>query len=428
MTRHPEKRIMFNTMFNRLLSARLLGAAILVALFAGTILAKPPSGQENAKKTPPNIKAAQGTQPAGAKHIPQAPPVPQATVQLKPGEEPKIEFDTPVYDAGRIRSGKDIVHDFWFHNTGTGPAEIIQVKPSCGCTTSGEYDRIVPPGKSGKIPLKVATGHFSGPISKSVTIVTNQSGPASMVTLQIKGEMWQMVQAAPNSALFGNVSASSTKDATLTRKITITNNAESPLTLATPKCSTPAFSASLNPLEPGRKWELTVSLAKDLPNGAVTGNVEIETGLTELPKIQVACNAYLVSDVDVVPNKIAIPGTRTVPMQRDFYVRNNAAKPLVIADLAASNPKLKLNLQETQPGMAYRVTAEFPPDLELTKDGESITFSTNNPAYAKMTIPVAIATVPPAAVATNATPGAAQANQKTPVTMQPISTTPPTGK
>ncbi len=55
--------------------------------------------------------------------------VPKPTVVLKPGEVPAIKFDTPVYDFGSIRAGPDVEHDFWFTNTGTGPLEILKVRP-----------------------------------------------------------------------------------------------------------------------------------------------------------------------------------------------------------------------------------------------------------------------------------------------------------
>jgi hypothetical protein len=70
---------------------------------------------------PPNAKAA-------AQHAGQAPPKP--TVVLKPGEKPGIKFDMLVYDFGKIRAGSDVVHEYWFTNTGNGPLEILQVKPS----------------------------------------------------------------------------------------------------------------------------------------------------------------------------------------------------------------------------------------------------------------------------------------------------------
>ncbi|HPF38669.1 MAG TPA: DUF1573 domain-containing protein [Phycisphaerae bacterium] len=62
------------------------------------------------------------TQPKGAQ-------IPEPTVVLKPGETPEIKFDMTTYDFGRIRAGGDVVHDFWFTNTGSGPLEILRVKP-----------------------------------------------------------------------------------------------------------------------------------------------------------------------------------------------------------------------------------------------------------------------------------------------------------
>lgn len=56
--------------------------------------------------------------------------LPKPTVVLKDGEVPNIKFDTPVYDFGRVRAGQPVKHDFWFTNTGTGPLEILRVKPS----------------------------------------------------------------------------------------------------------------------------------------------------------------------------------------------------------------------------------------------------------------------------------------------------------
>ncbi len=80
---------------------------------------------------------AAAVQPAGARSV--ASPgatrrkksagIPEPTVVLKPGEVPAIKFDTPTYDFGRVRAGPDVVHDFWFTNTGTGPLEILKVRP-----------------------------------------------------------------------------------------------------------------------------------------------------------------------------------------------------------------------------------------------------------------------------------------------------------
>jgi hypothetical protein len=347
---------------------------------------------------------------------PAAPAGPTPTVTLKPGEEPKVEFDTPIYDFGKMKTGKDIEHDFWFHNTGTGPLEIVQVKPSCGCTTTSQYDKVVQPGQSGKIPIKVSTGRATGPTNKSITVITNVSGAGSTVALQVRGELWESIQATPNSALFGNVPASQGKEVPLVRKLTVANNTETPVKLGDIRHSHPAFAGELKEIVPGKQWELMVTLKMPQPTGVLSATLELDTGISDPPKLTIPCSAYLVADVDVVPNKMVLPASRTANLQRDFYIRNNSSKPIQLSELSGSNPMLKLGMQETQPGMSFRLSMDVPPDYKVPKDGDTITFKTNHPGYPTISIPITEAASAPivraptpaaaAGTATAAKPGA----------------------
>jgi hypothetical protein len=71
----------------------------------------------------PGPEQARGAAPA-------QPEIPQPTVQLKPGEVPAIKFDAADYNFGRIPAGEQVLHDFWYMNTGNGPLEILSIKPS----------------------------------------------------------------------------------------------------------------------------------------------------------------------------------------------------------------------------------------------------------------------------------------------------------
>ncbi len=84
----------------------------------------PPAPGSRSIKVEPAGKAGKGAAGKGRGRG-----VPKPTVVLKPGEVPAIKFDVPVYDFGRVRAGEDVIHDFWFTNTGTGPLEILRVKP-----------------------------------------------------------------------------------------------------------------------------------------------------------------------------------------------------------------------------------------------------------------------------------------------------------
>lgn len=54
--------------------------------------------------------------------------IPEPTVELKPGEVPKITFESSVFDFGRVKAGTRIQHDFVFTNTGNGALEILKAK------------------------------------------------------------------------------------------------------------------------------------------------------------------------------------------------------------------------------------------------------------------------------------------------------------
>src|SRR5436189_6374552 len=70
---------------------------------------------------------------------------------VSPG--PKIQFADMTFDFGKIDSGTLVKHEFVFTNTGSATLEIKDVKPGCGCTAAGTWDKTVEPGKTGIIPL-----------------------------------------------------------------------------------------------------------------------------------------------------------------------------------------------------------------------------------------------------------------------------------
>lgn len=131
------------------------GRVAVTALCAGLLLGSSAYGQNTANKQAakpgtgirakqpvPNVLSARARpaqrptmgppQPGKVQQIKPTRPskaVPLPTVVLKPGELPALVFDTPTYNFGRLRAGQDVIHDFWFTNTGTGPLEVLQVKP-----------------------------------------------------------------------------------------------------------------------------------------------------------------------------------------------------------------------------------------------------------------------------------------------------------
>lgn len=314
--------------------------------------------------------------------------VPIPTVKLKPGEMPAAEFETPVYDFNEARAGTEVKFDYKFKNTGTGPLEILRVKPGCGCTTAGDYTKIVQPGESGVIPIKLKPGTHAGPVHKAISVTTNIPGAGQTITLEIKGTVWAPVQVTPRSAAFGRLTPDRiTPD--MTRKLTLVNNLETPMKPGKIEVTNDAFQAKLNTVEEGKKYELVVSLTDKVGPGNNSTRINVETGLDDPKSVDVQAYVFMSPPVDVTPNKLVIPKPRPTELVRTFYIRSNTANLLEISDLKCTSDKLKLHIEDIRGDKrTYRLTVTIPPNYEPPAQGDEITFKTDEPSLPIGHIPV----------------------------------------
>ncbi|HSN69528.1 MAG TPA: DUF1573 domain-containing protein [Thermoanaerobaculia bacterium] len=97
---------------------------------------------------------------------------------------PRLTLVDPLKDFGTVARGTKLEWDFTLKNTGDKPLEILSVQPTCGCTVA-EFDRAIQPGATGKVHAVVDTTQFSGPISKGITVTSNDpTQPAAQLTMR----------------------------------------------------------------------------------------------------------------------------------------------------------------------------------------------------------------------------------------------------
>src|SRR5256885_1451718 len=196
-----------------------------------------------------------------------APTPPASAATAAPAATPavtgaKLAFETPTYDFGKAKSGEPIKHTFIFTNSGCETLEINNVRPGCGCTTAGEWTKKVEPGKTGEIPIQVNTANFNGPIMKNVSVDSNDKSQPTTV-LYLKGTVWKPLDINPQFAMI-NVPPDTQSGSTVIR---IVNNMEEPITLSKPEVNNPGFSATLKTNQPGKEFELTVSVVPPIRTG-----------------------------------------------------------------------------------------------------------------------------------------------------------------
>ncbi|MDJ0838563.1 MAG: DUF1573 domain-containing protein [Acidobacteriota bacterium] len=116
---------------------------------------------------------------------------------------PKLKMDKPLHDFGDIDKGKKVNAVFKFENAGDEALEILDVGTSCGCTTAKPAKTVYQPGEKGEIPVEFNSQRFNGPITKRITITTNDAEtPKTVVT--IKGFVTVDINHKPASIFFSN--------------------------------------------------------------------------------------------------------------------------------------------------------------------------------------------------------------------------------
>lgn len=102
---------------------------------------------------------------------------------------PKIQFEEPLHNFGKIVQGEPVHHKFGFTNTGTGDLIIYKAKGSCGCTAAAVSTGPFKPGEQSYIEVSYDSRGKFGHVYKDVKVESND--PDSPTTLIIEGVSMQ---------------------------------------------------------------------------------------------------------------------------------------------------------------------------------------------------------------------------------------------
>jgi hypothetical protein len=340
-----------------------------------------------------------GTEILSAQQAP-APAAPAPTAPVTIGAiGPKIQFQTPVYDFGKVKSGDPVKHTFIFTNTGDELLILTNVQPSCGCTTAGDWSRQVEPGKTGTIPVQFNSANYGGQVLKTVTVTSNDKTQPS-VGLQIKGTIWKPVDVQPQFAV---MTIPADTQSNVTTKVHIVNNMEEAITLQAPESSNPKFTAELKTNTLGKDFEMTITASPPFEQPNLQGQITLKTSSTNVPTVSVTAWANVQQAVAVSPPQIMLPAGPLANKQTiSVAIQNNGANPLKLTEPVIDAKGVEVAITEPNPGRSFTATLNFPQGFEMAQ-GTKAEFSvkSDNPKFAVIKVPV---TQLPKPVATPAAP------------------------
>jgi hypothetical protein len=299
---------------------------------------------------------------------------------------PRSQFAELVHDFGRINSGAVVKHEFVFTNMGSATLEITDVRPGCGCTAAGSWDRRVEPGKTGVIPLQFDSTGFNGTVAKTAIVICNDPAQTNVV-LQIKATIWNPIEATPTTAVFNVFSESQTNE---TRVVRILNNLDEPVELSDLQCTNRSLQADLKTVRPGKEFELRITASPPFTSNTIAAPVSVKTSSPRMPMLTV--NAYIIVQqaVIVAPNRITLPtGRLTASMSQSVKILNKGTNALALSDARVNTPRTEVRLQEIQPGRVFSLMVNFPEGFEVTPGKEvEVSVRSNHPQFPLIKVPV----------------------------------------
>jgi len=303
-------------------------------------------------------------------------------------QKPHIEFTNSTHDFGDIEKGDKVNTVFQFKNSGDAPLEIINVGTSCGCTTAKPEKTTYQPGETGQIPVEFDSTRFSGPITKRITVTTNDAdSPKTVVT--IKGMVTVDVEYKPSSVFFPNakMGTSVSQDIILsTKKLDKLNVSNIKVNI-----ENDSVMVETKPSEDGKTMTMTVTAdGSKFPAGKArfSGYLTFDTNSESQPTIRVPVTVNVRRPVKATPNSVYFFASkqgkeRTV----NVNVISNENKPFEILEKSSDLDFIKIDVLEDE-GSKKSLVATLSADAKPGKFSGKIKLVLNVEDQPELEIPI----------------------------------------
>ena len=271
-----------------------------------------------------------------------------------------------------------------------------------------EFDKVIHPGGVGKVTASVHTANFKGPITKSITVTTNDPAHAQTV-LQLKATVRVPIDIQPLDTLsvdgkYGDLKA---------QVVTVVSTEDKPFDILSADSSDKAFTVAVIPTPPAgdaaktapkpkapkagtvgsdnKSYQVTITPGKDVQVGHSNVTVTLKTSHPKAAELPIRLFVTVRGEVEVQPERVIMQVGPNAPANGKTIhvaIRKSTGDPLKVTSVEATNPGVKTKLKTVTEGKEF--------DLEVSFDGAvppngfvdaQITVKTNDTKQPVLTIP-----------------------------------------
>jgi len=307
---------------------------------------------------------------------------------------PKLVVPEKIKDMGTVPQGEILEINFELVNEGDQTLEIRAVRPTCGCTVA-DFDREIAAGKSGFVKAKLDTGDFSGPISKSILIMTSDPQEPT-VTVVIKATVHPYVEVLPRALIRFNA----VQHEPMVEKITVVAAENDPNFKVTGvSSSVPYLATAVRPLpkdelvagKSAQQYEIELSLEDDAPVGPVNAVLEVETNHPKAKVVPIKVFGVVRALLHVTPSQVQFGSVsaKNEPGRNLILVNNRSGGAKVSVQSATINDAaFAAEVVTIEAGKRYQVTVTVNSNASPGPRDAVLTLKTSDPDFPTVEVPV----------------------------------------
>lgn len=305
----------------------------------------------------------------------------------------RVVIPEPVHDAGKVAKGEKISHDFAIRNDGEAPLEISDVRPACGCTVA-DFDKTIAPGETGSVRAVLDTMTFDGPISKSITVYTNDPVNPKL-QLAVKAEVQPYLFMQPGYARF--VQAQKSEPGRVKQIVYTTTfddlqitRVESPYPFldVTYRKATEADEPREHAVGPQWILEMTLDYGR-APVGTLADYVTIHTNHPSQPIAKLPISGFVRPLIAVTPTAADFGEIEvSEPQNASMLIHSFAPENVQVTAAETDVPGVELEVTPIEEGKKYALSVTLSPEMPKGRFDGTIKVKTDSPKTPLIEIPL----------------------------------------
>jgi len=300
---------------------------------------------------------------------------------------PVAEFSQTSLDLGEVPQGKPIEHVFVVENAGSKDLHIERVVS----TNVIDFDKVIPPGKEGKIKLGINPEDRRGGVEVLAEVYSNDPERPKTV-LQLRARIVAPVDVLPQDRVYFLDAIKGQKQE---QELTIVNSQGRPLKIQQVTSSNPVFQTRLESLREGTRYKLVVGLDPNAPAGKHEGQIMVTTDSREYPSIPVEVRAVVWEVVSASPSlvnfsQIPFDIVDQKPMgQKIVVVKKHQGKDFQVLRATTDVPYITVEVVPQKPGESFLVNLDIVKDRAQRGDIQgTLRIETNDPTFPELKVPI----------------------------------------